>query len=189
MKKETPTQLVFCEFCGIFKNTFFKRIPQVAASVIWILLMTEVYLRHCQTSGWQTNMMERSGQNSKSWTLTFQKIWFDLLQWKSFKNGEECFLFHAKSSFCSLDIYIFVLSFWLCRKQFDKKAMVNFKIYGVIEWTTKVMTSQTGQQIITMQVLPNIAKSKANQTIKFSHLIEQNMRQNFLEKLNTKCGG
>ena len=67
--------------------------------------------------------------------------------------------------------------------------MVNFKIYGVIEWTTKVMTSQTGQQIITIQVLPNIAKSKANQTIKFSHLIEQNMRQNFLEKLNTKCGG
>ena len=67
--------------------------------------------------------------------------------------------------------------------------MVNFKIYGVIEWTTKVMTSQTGQQIITIQVLPNNAKSKANQTIKFSHLIEQNMRKNFLEKLNTKCGG
>ena len=67
--------------------------------------------------------------------------------------------------------------------------MVNFKIYGVADWTTKVMTSHTGQKIITIQVLPNIATSKGNQTIKFSHLIDPNMKKKFMEKLNTKCGG
>ena len=33
---------------------------------------------------------------------------FCLLQWKSFKNDEKCFLFHLKSSFCSQDIQVFM---------------------------------------------------------------------------------
>ena len=38
------------------------------------------------------------------------------------------------------------------------------------------MTSQTGLQIITIQVLPNISRSKNNQAMKFVQLIEYNMR-------------
>ena len=34
------------------------------------------------------------------------------------------------------------------------------------------MTSQTGQQIITIQILPNISRSKGNQTMKFGQLID-----------------
>ena len=30
--KKTPIQVFSCEFCGIFKNIFFHRIPPVAAS-------------------------------------------------------------------------------------------------------------------------------------------------------------
>ena len=30
--------------------------------------------------------------------------------WKHFKNDEKCFLFHLKSSFCSEDIYVLVLT-------------------------------------------------------------------------------
>ena len=30
--KETPTQLVFCEYCEIFKNTYFEDHLQIAAS-------------------------------------------------------------------------------------------------------------------------------------------------------------
>ena len=41
---------------------------------------------------------------------------FYLLQWKPFKNNAKYFLFHVKCSFRSWDIYIFVLTFWLCRK-------------------------------------------------------------------------
>ena len=33
-----------------------------------------------------------------------------------FKNDEKCFLSHLKNSFCSQDIYIFVLNFWQSRK-------------------------------------------------------------------------
>ena len=31
-------------------------------------------------------------------------------------NYEKCFLFQLKSSLCSLDIYVFVLTFWSCIK-------------------------------------------------------------------------
>ena len=32
IKKETLTQVLFCEICEIFKNTFFYRTPPLAAS-------------------------------------------------------------------------------------------------------------------------------------------------------------
>ena len=51
------------------------------------------------------------------------------------------------------------------------------------------MTSQTGQQIIAMHILPNISISKGNQTMKFGQWIEYNMRSICLEKSYTKCGG
>ena len=58
----------------------------------------------------------------------------------------------------------------------DKKARLIFKS----------MMSQTGQQIITMHILPNISRSKGNQSIKFGQLTEYNMRKIFLEKSYTK---
>ena len=51
------------------------------------------------------------------------------------------------------------------------------------------MTSQPGKQILAIQVLPVISTCKGNQTMKFDQLIEYNMRNNFLEKSTTKCGG
>ena len=50
------------------------------------------------------------------------------------------------------------------------------------------MTSQPGKQLISMHILPNISRSKSNQTTKFGQLIEYNMRNIFLEKPYTKCG-
>ena len=44
------------------------------------------------------------------------------------------------------------------------------------------MTSQPGQQIITIHILPNISRDKSNQTIKFGQLIEYNMGNVFLKK-------
>ena len=49
-------------------------------------------------------------------------------------------------------------------KRLDKKVKVNLN-----------MTSQTGKQIITIHILPNISRSKGNQTIKFGQLIEYNV--------------
>ena len=51
------------------------------------------------------------------------------------------------------------------------------------------MTSQTGQQINTIQELTNISRSKGNQTTKFSQLKEYNIINIFLEKSYTKFVG
>ena len=37
---------------------------------------------------------------------------------------------------------------------------------------TKLMTSQTGQQIIAIHILPNISRSKGSQRMEFGQLIE-----------------
>ena len=47
-------------------------------------------------------------------------------------------------------------------KPIDKKTKVNFKI----------LTSQTGEQIVTIHILPNISRSTDKQTMKFDQLID-----------------
>ena len=47
------------------------------------------------------------------------------------------------------------------------------------------MTPQPGLQESPIHLLPNISKSKGNQTMKFGQLIEHNKRNIFLQKL---CG-
>ena len=51
------------------------------------------------------------------------------------------------------------------------------------------MTSQPGQQTIAIHILPNISRSKGNQAMKLGQLIEYSMRNIFLQKSYTKCGG
>ena len=47
------------------------------------------------------------------------------------------------------------------------------------------MASMTGQQTITMHILPNISKSESNQAMKLGQSIEHRERKNFLQK---SCG-
>ena len=47
------------------------------------------------------------------------------------------------------------------------------------------MASMTGQQTITMNILPNISKSESNQAMKLGQSIEHRERKNFLQK---SCG-
>ena len=72
-----------------------------------------------------------------------------------------------KSSFCSQDILIFVLILWSDTKN---------GLIKTIELVSKFMTSQPGNETIAMHRLPNISKSKGNQTMKFGQLIEYNTR-------------
>ena len=53
------------------------------------------------------------------------------------------------------------------------------KIYDVTSWLTNN----------SIHILPNISRSKGNQTMKFDQLIEYNMRNIFVEKSYTKCAG
>ena len=49
--------------------------------------------------------------------------------------------------------------------------------------------SKTWELTIAIHILPNVSKSKGNQTMKFGQLIEYNMRNIFLKKTYPKCGG
>ena len=51
------------------------------------------------------------------------------------------------------------------------------------------MASQLGKQTIAIHILPNVLRSKGNQTMKFGQLLKYNMRNIFLENLYTKYGG
>ena len=42
------------------------------------------------------------------------------------------------------------------------------------------MTLQPGQQTISIHILPNISRSKGNQTMKLGHVIEYYIENNFL---------
>ena len=51
------------------------------------------------------------------------------------------------------------------------------------------MTSQPGKKTIAIHILPNISRSKGNQTMKYGQLIQYNMRNIFLKKSYIKCSG
>ena len=53
----------------------------------------------------------------------------------------------------------------------------------------KLSRDKFEKEIITIHILPNIVRSKGNQTIKLGQLIEHNMRNIFLKMSYTKCGG
>ena len=96
---------------------------------------------------------------------------FLFASFKAFENDEKSCLFLLKSSFCSQDIEIFVLTFLSCRKH---------GLIRKIRLIPKFMTSQPGQQTITIQIWPNISCSKSNHTVKeekyFASKIMQKMR-------------
>ena len=50
------------------------------------------------------------------------------------------------------------------------------------------MTSQTGPQIITVHILPNISRSKDKQAMEFGQLVKYNVRNIFFENLYRKWG-
>ena len=51
------------------------------------------------------------------------------------------------------------------------------------------MTTHTGTQTITRNILPDISRSRENQTMKFRQLIKYNKRNIFFEKYCAKWGG
>ena len=79
------------------------------------------------------------------------------------KNHEKCFLFYLKN-------FLVMYQNSLVRK---------------IRLISNFMMSRSGQTIV-IHILPNILRSKGNQTMKFGQLIECNMRNIFLEKSYTK---
>ena len=75
--------------------------------------------------------------------------------------------------------FLFVLSYFnFCPdffghvgKRIDKKGKLSFSIYDVIYWETKIET----------KTLPNISRSKDNQTLKLDQLIDYKVRNGFVK--------
>ena len=90
------------------------------------------------------------------------------------------FYFTSKDLFV-LKIFKFLSwIFVLVAKRLDKKDQVSLKFYDVTVWLTKT---------IVIHIMPNISKSKGNQTMKFGQLIERKMRNIFLKKSYIKSSG
>ena len=49
--------------------------------------------------------------------------------------------------------------------------------------------SQPGKQTIAIYILANISRSKGNQRMKFGQLMEYDMRNIFIKRSYTNCGG
>ena len=88
--------------------------------------------------------------------------------------------------FTSKALFVFKISKFLSwhfvhvTQRLDKNDKVNFKFYDITAWW---------HQPIAIHIFSNISRSKDNQAMKFGQLIECNMRNIFLEKSYTKCGG
>ena len=92
---------------------------------------------------------------------------------------KNAFYFTLKAFFFLKIIYIFSLTFGPCRKN---------GLIRKIRLISKFMTSQSGQQTVVIHILPNISRSRDNQTMTFGQLIKYNMRNIFLQKSYTECG-
>ena len=110
--------------------------------------------------------------NSQVWDNFWQlkTLW---KWWKRiFVSPQKLFLFSRYLGFCLDFLVIYQNS--LIRK---------------IRLISNFTTPQSGLRAIVIHILPNISRSKGNQAIKFSQLIECSMRNIFLEKSYTKCDG
>ena len=67
--------------------------------------------------------------------------------------------------------------------------MVRNSLVININLISKFVTSKLGKHTIATNILPNISRSKENQTMKLGQLIKYNMRNIFLEKSYIRCGG
>ena len=76
-----------------------------------------------------------------------------------------------------------LFSFWRYL-HFCPDFLVMFKnvLIGKTPLISKFMKSQTGQQIITLDILPNISRSKNNQAMKFGQLIKYSVKNIFFQK-------
>ena len=95
--------------------------------------------------------------------------------WVSFNNDENT-LYFMLEALLVLEIFT---SYFLKNGLIRKVWLISKLIFDV---------SQTRQQIITRNILPNISRSKCNQGMKFAQLIKYRVRNIFLQKSCRKWG-
>ena len=132
----------------------------------------------------------------KQWFLVLVKLWklwkWTLYKWCNIKVGlspseKTCLICFNESPLKIMEnTFYFIL-----------KALFVFKIFKFLPWRfghveksfirkirliSTFMASQPGQQTITIHILPNISRSKGNQTMIFGQVMQYNMINIFLQK-------
>ena len=111
---------------------------------------------------------------------------------------ENDFCFKLKILFVYKIFTFLSRTFGCVEKWIDEKAKVKFKIDDVTYWIIMNYNIYIYIYIyiyiciciyICIYILPNISRSKGNQTMKLGQLIEHNMINIFLKKSYTKYGG
>ena len=122
---------------------------------------------------WKRQLLLKNDENIIKITLWLsKKKMFYLLQWKPFKNDENCFLFHPTKALFLFKIFEFL---YLLFDHVEKSGLIR-----KTKLTSKFMMSQPGYKIITIHIFTNISRSWNNETMKFAQLIEYNKRNIFL---------
>ena len=94
-----------------------------------------------------------------------KKVGFIYFNRRPLKMMKNAFYFLIKDLFRSQDILIFVPTFLVIQ---------GISLVRKLRLISKFVTLQTGQQLITVIILPNISRIKGNQTMKFGQSIEYN---------------
>ena len=92
--KETLAQLFPCEFCEIFKNTFFYRTPVVASKMEWLRQKRDDFMIMHHLENWfylQIWMRDSARQHcclkSQKHCLILKKLCYNNQKWKASANG------------------------------------------------------------------------------------------------------
>ena len=72
---------------------------------------------------------------------------------------------------------------WIFRHVARKNGLIR-----KLRLISKLMTTQHRYQSVTIQILPNISRSKGNETMEFGQLIDYDKRNNFFSKIIQKWG-
>ena len=145
-----------CEYCEIFKNSFFHKTPPLAASEKYRNFKGQHQRRRCNRFI-SLIIMLKSGSHLIESPLMIK----------------DAFYFIFKALFCSQGIQVFIEAFWSCGKS---------GLIRKIRLISKLMTSQPCEQTIATYIFPNISRSKNNQTMKLGKLIGYSKRNIFLQK-------
>ena len=127
-------------------------------SILWITFFWYVKIECIELNWFYKNVRKSQASTSTNFCTELgyrsTPMWETISDnWKPFKIDEKFFLYHLKIFFPSWDVYIFILTFWLFRKNgLIRKLCLISKIYD----------TTTGQQLVALHILCNISISKSN---------------------------
>ena len=153
-------------------------------------------MRCCNINIKKLKQSQKTSQTMQSFCGNKYNIWYlfyyisQLNNWLFWRNKQILFKKQMLLKLCLATLassYVLISSFttflsWLF-------GYAENSLFRKLRSISKIITSQIGLQITLIDILPNILRRKRYQAMKFGQLIAHNMKNIFLGKSYTKCGG